>query len=304
MFEKTISVVIPSYNSGAFISDTIESVIEAAASYDFEIIIVDDCSEDIVCLRQVVKQFSKALLIEKDKKSNAAISRNIGIKKARGKYIFLLDSDDHFEPGYISHRIRMMEAGEYEFVFGSYINVTEYKETVVCEVPRGIDPKDFLFIEDKDIRTSTISFVGYKKESFRFNENLEKHQDWAFLIDTLAQCTRWSYDVTPGVKLNCVRGSRMSGAMNIKASRYFISKYLDDSVHVSGFCKRHFILAALVENEEAYRYFSSLVMLSRIKMKYKLIKLVGDIMTNAGLFPLLSRSLFFFRSVVGNFARK
>ncbi|RKR06049.1 glycosyl transferase family 2 [Kushneria sinocarnis] len=304
VFEKTISVIIPSYNSGAFIGDTIRSVVRAAENHDHEIIIVDDCSDDIELLRNVVAQFPQAFLVEKDRKSNAAISRNIGIGKACGKYVFLLDSDDHFEPDYVEHRLRMMEAGGYEFVFGSYINVTSYNESVVCEVPRGIDPRDFLFIEDKDIRTSTISFTGHKKESFRFNESLEKHQDWAFLIDTLEQCTRWAYDVTPGVKLNCVRDSRMSGAMNIKASQYFISNYLDDGVHVSGFCKRHFVLAALVENEEAYRYFSSLVMLSRIKSKYKAIKLVGDFMTGLGLFPLLSRSLFLFRSLVGNFVRK
>lgn len=292
-----ISVVIPTYRSSSFIKDTLDSVHQSASEHDYEIILVDDCSDDVEALASIVSDSPNTTLIQKNKKSNAAASRNMGIERASGSHIFLLDSDDHFKQGYIGERLNFMRENEHDFCFGAYTNVSLDGEKDFIEKPDVRDPRHYLFIEDKDIRTSTISFLAERKETFRFNESLNKHQDWGFLIDTAEHSRSWGYDPVPGVRLNCDRDGRMSGSMNMEASKVFMKKYLVDPKHISGFAKRHFVLAALLKDHGAYRFFSSRIMPELLRPKFKTIKLAGDMLDRIGLFCLLPRLLGTYKAV-------
>ena len=92
-----VSVIIPTYNRDEFIGETIQSVLDQTFR-DFEIIIIDDGSTDGTA--DVVKTFSddrvKYIYQENRGRSNA---RNHGLKKAAGRYIAFLDSDDLYLPG-------------------------------------------------------------------------------------------------------------------------------------------------------------------------------------------------------------
>ncbi|WP_456267426.1 glycosyltransferase [Kushneria sp. AK178] len=292
-----ISVVIPTYQSSSFIKETLDSVHRSAHDHDYEVILVDDCSNDIEKLSSIVNESPHTVLVRKEEKSNAAVSRNIGIDHASGTYIFLLDSDDHFKPGYITERLEFMCQGEHDFCFGAYTNVSIDGEKDFIERPDIHDPRHYLFIEDKDIRTSTISFLADRKQVFRFNESLNKHQDWGFLIDTAEHSRSWGYDPVPGVRLNCERGGRMSGSMNMAASKVFMEKYLVDPKHISGFAKRHFVLAALLKDHDAYRFFSDRIMPKLLKPKFKTIKLAGDMLDRIGLFFLLPHLLGTYKAI-------
>ncbi len=292
-----ISVVIPTYRSSSFIKDTLESVHQAAHDYDYEVILVDDCSDDIEKLTSIVNQSPNTRLVKKESKSNAAVSRNIGIDQASGSHVFLLDSDDHFKPDYINERLNFMRQGQHDFCFGAYTNVSLDGEKDFVERPEVRDPRHYLFIEDKDIRTSTISFLGERKQTFRFNESLNKHQDWGFLIDTAEHSRSWGYDPVPGVRLNCDRDGRMSGSMNMEASKVFMNKYLVDPKHISGFAKRHFVLAALLKDHGAYRFFSDRIMPELLRPKFKTIKLAGDMLDKIGLFFLLPHLLGMYKAI-------
>ncbi|HCD3080539.1 TPA: glycosyltransferase, partial [Klebsiella pneumoniae] len=59
------SVVIPVYNSSSYIAETIESVALSCSEITFEIIVVDDVSDDIEKLRRILKKYSYVRLIEK-----------------------------------------------------------------------------------------------------------------------------------------------------------------------------------------------------------------------------------------------
>ncbi|MFC0338420.1 Glycosyltransferase involved in cell wall bisynthesis [Kushneria avicenniae] len=292
-----ISVIIPTYRSSGFIKDTLDSVHQSACDYEYETILVDDCSDDFERLTAVVNGFPNATLVQKGKKSNAAVSRNVGINLASGDYIFLLDSDDHFKPNYIAERLEFMRQGHYDFCFGAYTNVAVDGEKDFIEKPDVYDPRHYLFIEDKDIRTSTISFSADQKHVFKFNESLNKHQDWGFLIDTAEHSRSWGYDPIPGVRLNCDRDGRMSSSMNMEASKVFMKKYLVDPRHMSGFAKRHFVLAALLKDHGAYRFFSDRIMPELLKPKFKTIKLAGDMLDKIGLFFLLPHLLGTYKAI-------
>ena len=107
------------------------------------------------------------------------------------------------------------------------------------------------------------------------------------MIDTAEHSTSWGYDPVPGVRLNCDRDGRMSGSMNMEASKVFMKKYLTDPKHISGFAKRHFVLAALLKDHDAYQFFSARIMPELLKPKFRTIKLVGDTLDKIGLFFLL-----------------
>ena len=93
-----ISVVIPMYNSEATILDAIDSVLKQSR-FDLidEIIVVNDGSTDnsakIVCDFKSNLPNNKIVLISK-KNGGVSSARNIGIKKAKSKWIALLDADD------------------------------------------------------------------------------------------------------------------------------------------------------------------------------------------------------------------
>jgi glycosyltransferase involved in cell wall biosynthesis len=93
-----ISVVIPAYNSAAFLPETLHSILSQSFK-DIEVIVVDDCSTDgtagvVAGLGQNVR----CIRLEKNS-GGPARPRNIGIQAARGQWIGLFDADDLMLPG-------------------------------------------------------------------------------------------------------------------------------------------------------------------------------------------------------------
>ncbi len=104
-----VSVVIPAYNSAPYLKETIASVQEQSFQ-NFEIIIVDDCSQDNTS--GVVQKFkSPNLHYHRLRKNHGgpSLPRNVGISMARGQYIALLDADDLYCPGRLSAAVSFLE---------------------------------------------------------------------------------------------------------------------------------------------------------------------------------------------------
>jgi glycosyltransferase involved in cell wall biosynthesis len=120
-----VSIIMPSYNTGRFIKETIESVL--AQSYPaWELIIVDDCSTDDT--DDVVSQYladKRIRYIKNDTNSGAAVSRNKALREAKGKWIAFLDSDDLWEKNKLENQIKFMEENNYCFSYTNYIEIDE-----------------------------------------------------------------------------------------------------------------------------------------------------------------------------------
>ncbi len=105
-FSPRISVVIPAYNSRAFIPDAIDSVL-GQTYRDFEIIIVDDGSTDAIGeLIEARYPDARCLRIEHGGPSRA---RNTGIRNARGEFIAFLDADDIWLPTKLEKQIEYFD---------------------------------------------------------------------------------------------------------------------------------------------------------------------------------------------------
>lgn len=112
---------MPSYNTGKYINDSIESVINQTYS-NWELIIVDDCSSDNTydCISGFCDDRIK--LIKNEKNSGAAESRNKALRETKGRWIAFLDSDDIWYPQKLEHQLSFMIKNGYAFSY------TEYQE--------------------------------------------------------------------------------------------------------------------------------------------------------------------------------
>lgn len=120
-----VSIIMPSYNTGRFIAETLESVL--AQTYEnWEIILVDDCSTDNT--DEVVAPFladPRIKYIKNEKNSGAAVSRNRALREATGRWIAFLDSDDLWSPDKLEKQIAFMEENGYLFSYTNYIEIDE-----------------------------------------------------------------------------------------------------------------------------------------------------------------------------------
>ena len=105
----SVSVVIPCYNQGQFLAESIGSVL--ASDYpDLEIIVVDDGSTDPETCRILDGlDYPRTKLIRQEN-GGLASARNAGISAAAGRYILPLDADDRIGPQYISQAVAALEA--------------------------------------------------------------------------------------------------------------------------------------------------------------------------------------------------
>ena len=115
---------MPSYNTGKFIQETINSVKNQTYN-NWELIIVDDGSTDNT--DEVVRAIKddRIKYIKNKVNKGAAISRNIALREAKGKWIAFLDSDDLWKEDKLEKQIKFMEDNNYYFSYTNYIEIDE-----------------------------------------------------------------------------------------------------------------------------------------------------------------------------------
>jgi glycosyltransferase involved in cell wall biosynthesis len=105
--ETIVSVIIPAYNIGPYIAETLESLF-AQSFRSFEAIVVNDGSTDDTEDR--IAPYRERIVYIRQKNSGVMAARNAGIRASRGHYIALLDGDDLWEPEFLETLIGMLEA--------------------------------------------------------------------------------------------------------------------------------------------------------------------------------------------------
>lgn len=165
--EHTISIIVPVYNAGAYIRETVEMVRRQTWT-DWELLLVDDCSGDNSreVIRSCCQTDPRIRLIEKKKNEGAAKARNTGLEQAAGRYIAFLDADDIWKPEKLEAELDFMKSRKAGFVFTSYEFGDEQGQGTgkVVHVPDELDYRRAL--SRTVIFTSTVLFD---------TEKLEKH---------------------------------------------------------------------------------------------------------------------------------
>ena len=194
-----LSVVIPVYNGAEFIAKSYQSIMGQQLQ-EFEIIYIDNNSQDrsVELIKELVKDDSRVKLLMQSKQG-ASPTRNLGISKAIGDYIYLFDVDDEIFPNALNRLIHVLdEYPEIDAVFGKMIK--SYKGLNNIEKPENethkVDFKDKPFWGLKWF-SSLRSVVGppaflYRREVFDkiglFNEEFKVGEDTAFDIKLGMMC--------------------------------------------------------------------------------------------------------------------
>ncbi len=92
--QSCVSVIVPFYNAEAHIKTCLDVLLKQDFTKPFEVIMVDDASTDNS--RNIVKMhdFSGLRLFSLPSNLGPAAARNLGLRKAKGEYVFFLDVDD------------------------------------------------------------------------------------------------------------------------------------------------------------------------------------------------------------------
>lgn len=118
-----VSVVIPTYNRGAFLKTAIASALaqeRAGELFELEVIVVDDCSPDD--MSHIATAFPGVQYVRLPENRGASGARNAGIKLAKGKYVALLDDDDEFLTHKLMVQVPILEANpEIGVVYGQSV---------------------------------------------------------------------------------------------------------------------------------------------------------------------------------------
>ncbi len=106
-----LSIIIVSFNTEKLLKQSLNSVKKSETKYSFEIIVVDNASQD-TSTEMVEKEFPEVLLIKNKKNLGFAKANNIGIKKANGRYILLLNPDTIMQNNTLEVMIDFMDKNQ------------------------------------------------------------------------------------------------------------------------------------------------------------------------------------------------
>ena len=134
-----VSIILPYYRKINYVKKTINSILSQSFK-DFEVILIYD-DEDLNDLFEIERDFKKnpkIKIIKNSKNLGAGISRNIGIKHAKGKIIAFVDSDDFWLPEKLERQTKFMQENNYDFTFCNYDKVISKEKTINVKSPKSV----------------------------------------------------------------------------------------------------------------------------------------------------------------------
>lgn len=151
------SIIIPAYNVEKYIGECLDSVLlHQKLTYDIEIIVVDDGSNDKTA--DVLKKYQHeyGITVITQKNLGQAAARNNGIKASHGKYLLFLDSDDYFVADALNNLLIFLAGTNFDLVEYDYMEHNEKTGDETC------CPLEYAFMEGE---TGQAAFASQVKNS-------------------------------------------------------------------------------------------------------------------------------------------
>ena len=213
--DKLISVIIPTYNCGAFIKEALDSIFIQTFA-DYEVIVVDDGSTDDT--RKVVDGYGEKIRYIYQENKGVSAARNTGIRNAKGQFIAFLDADDVWLEQKLELQLEAMaESDSIGAVTCGLFRIRGKDEIERVVIPKNYTNRDQLIQKlcgDIDIFFGAGSALLVRSECFKrlglFDENLHISEDWDLCL-RIAK----SYEVRavqlPLLEYRAREGSKMAG---------------------------------------------------------------------------------------------
>ena len=202
-----VSIVTPSYNSEKYIAETIASVQQQTVT-DWELLIVDDASSDatVTKIKRLQAEDSRIKCFSLKENKGPAHARNLGIQKARGKYLTFLDADDLWFPEFLERS--STEAKKHPFVFASYKRLDENIQPYLSDfiVPEKVNYTDIL--KSNSISCLT-AFLDIEVLGKKYMPLIKKRQDMGLWLQYLKK-TNYAYGIQEPLAIYRIRRDSLS----------------------------------------------------------------------------------------------
>jgi glycosyltransferase involved in cell wall biosynthesis len=174
--EALVSVIIPCYNHGRYLSKAIESVL-AQTYQHFEIIVVDDGSSDNT---KEVAQSYKEVTYEYQSNQGLSATRNTGIDHSNGSYLVFLDADDWLLPDALNINLKHIQQNdELAFVSGGFQYFYDKYQTSQDTI-RKVDEDHYCHLLERNFiaMIASVMFRRWVFDFFRYDTKLKVCEDY------------------------------------------------------------------------------------------------------------------------------
>ncbi len=175
-----VTVVIPFYNLGAWLPDTLRSV-KAQTYTNYEVLVVDDGSTDAASLALLDHLPEQGIRVVRRVNGGLAAARNTGVREARTALVLTLDADDVLDPRYLETTVGVFERDRTGRLAVVSTPVKLFRESpdrpISGWIPLGLDRELLPFINVGAAasclmrRDAVLSVGGY-------DEFLVSYEDW------------------------------------------------------------------------------------------------------------------------------
>jgi len=246
MKTSLVSVIIPTFNSEKYISDTITSVLNQTYQ-NWEIILVDDASTDET--QTIIAPFltdKRIKLYPLEKNSGTGVVRNFGVSKATGKYISFLDADDLWKREKLEKQIDFLKANQIPFTFSFYDCIDEQGNSLNkrIEAPRNLSYTQLFFCNYVGNLTGIYDVEYFGKISI---SSIRKRQDWMHWLTILKKIKK-AKPVPESLALYRIRDNSLSTSKTALIQYNFAvyRQFHGFNVVVSSLCMIGFLFTQLV----------------------------------------------------------
>ena len=176
-----VSIIIPYYKKKEYICSTVKSVLNQNYK-NLEIIIIydDDDKSDLGLIKKIVGLDKKIKLIINKKNFGVAYSRNLGIKKSKGKYIAFLDSDDLWKKNKIKSQLKFMKKNNYLISHTNY-EIIDHRDKKIglMKIKKKLRYQNLIY--SCDIGLSTVMIDRKLKNHLKF-PNMKTKEDYVLWL--------------------------------------------------------------------------------------------------------------------------
>jgi len=205
-----VSIITPMYNSEAFISEMIHSVINQTHK-NWELLLIDDHSTDktIKIATSFSNRYSNIKLFTNEINQGAANSRNKGIIESKGDFIAFLDADDLWKSEKLERQLKKMKDENCDVCFSSYELINEQGK----QLNKMVKALPFLTY-NKQLKSNYIgNLTGvYKSKTLGkiTTANLRKRQDWLLWLEAIKKSGKPAVGIQEPLAYYRVRSNSVS----------------------------------------------------------------------------------------------
>lgn len=170
-----LSIIVPFQKGIHFLDDCFISIQEQGLE-DFETILVLDHTEEE--LDSIIEKYEEALNLTvlplSEDKTGVAAARNAGLDKAKGEYIYFLDSDDYLKDGTLTKLLELVREDSLDLVYGLK-ETSWFKRNVYLEANKELTPQQQRI--EKYIESGVTSFVSHEKPSTVLDKKADEEEE-------------------------------------------------------------------------------------------------------------------------------